>query len=72
MSADDLERTLDLDQRAQLLVDSLTEDEASHLLEAVARGRAEYADALNRFADGVVTALPRPLRGRAARILAGS
>lgn len=71
MSADELERALDLDERAQLLVDSLTEDEAQRLLATVTRSREEYADALNRFADGVVATLPRPLRSRAARILAG-
>lgn len=71
MSADELDRILELDRRAQLLVDSLSEDEAAHLLEVVTRSRAEYTDTLDRFADGVVAALPRPLRGRAARILAG-
>lgn len=69
-SADELERELDLDERAQLLVDSLTEHEATRLLAAVTAARVEYAGALDTFAEGVMGSLPRPLRGRAARILA--
>ncbi|UPK74582.1 hypothetical protein MU582_19415 [Nocardioidaceae bacterium SCSIO 66511] len=70
MSADELERELDLDDRAQLLIDSLTDDEATHLAATVAKARAEYAGALDAFAEGVVGALPGPVRARAARILA--
>ena len=69
-SADELESQLDLDERAQLLVDTLSEDEAAHLVTTVGAARTEYARALNTFAEGVVGSLPRPLRGRAARILA--
>lgn len=72
MSAEDLEHALELERRAQLLVDSLTEEEARHLFATLSQAREEYAEALTRFADGVVAALPRPLRGRAARILARS
>ena len=68
--ADELDTELDLGERAQLLVDSLSEDEAAHLADTVSAARAEYARALDTFARGVVGALPRPLRGRAARILA--
>lgn len=68
--ADELERELDLDERAQLLIDSLSDDEASRLATTVAAARAEYAGALDAFAEGVLGGLPRPLRGRAARILA--
>ena len=68
--ADALERELDLDERAQLLVDSLSEDEAAQLCTTVSTARTEYAGALDAFAEGVLGALPRPLRGRAARILA--
>lgn len=68
--AEELETELDLDERAHLLVDSLSDDEAAQLAATVGDARAEYARALDTFAEGVVGALPRPLRGRAARILA--
>ncbi|UYM06850.1 hypothetical protein [Solicola gregarius] len=68
--ADVLEDLLDLDERAQLLVDSLTDEETARLLTTVTEARAEYAGALDAFAEGVVASLPRPLRTRAARILA--
>lgn len=68
--AEELETELDLDERAQLLIDSLSESEAVHLSATVRDARVEYARALDRFAQGVVGALPRPLRGRAGRILA--
>ena len=68
--ADELETELDLDERSQLLVDSLSDDEAARLAATVSGARAEYARALDTFAEGVVGALPRPLRTRAARILA--
>ena len=70
--ADALDEQLELDERARLLVDSLTDDEAARLLDTVTRAREEYAQTLDRFADRVVGSLPRPLRGRAARIVAGS
>lgn len=70
MSAEELESRLDLDERAQLLVDSLSDDEAARLVTTIEVARTEYAAALDTFAGGVVAALPRPLRGRAARILA--
>lgn len=67
--AEELETELDLDERAQLLVDSLSVDEAARLASTIRQARTEYAHALDTFAEGAVGALPRPLRGRAARII---
>lgn len=71
MSVDELDRMLDLDRRAQLLVDSLSEEEAAVLLRTITHASSEYAATLDAFANGILVALPRPLRGRAARILTG-
>lgn len=69
--AAELTENLDLDERATLLVESLSEPEARLLADSLAGARERSAQTLDTTIEGILAVVPRIVRGRVKKILVG-
>ncbi len=67
--AETLHELLDADPEVASLVDSLDPDEARRLTVLLAEARAAEAADVDEGVDGLLAAVPSPLRGRLRRVL---